>query len=120
MSIAWVTLAPRSMAILVAAPIWPCSEPMMRRRMIQFPSDSDLGLTGFDDFRHGDAQAVFHENDLAARHETIVDVDVYRFADLAIELDDRSLAKLQQLAHFHARFPEHGDGDRHVEHRFEI
>src|SRR5450631_34226 len=98
MSTAWVTFAPRPIAILVAAPLWPCNAPIIRRRMIQFPSDSALGLTGFDDFRHGDAQAVFHENDLAARHEAIVDVDVDGLADLAIELDDRSLAELQQLA----------------------
>ena len=34
---ACVTLAPRSIAILVAAPIWPCRLPMMRRRMSVIP-----------------------------------------------------------------------------------
>ncbi len=34
MSPAWVTLAPRSIAILVAAPIWPFNPPMMSSRMI--------------------------------------------------------------------------------------
>ena len=35
---AWVTFAPRSIAILVAAPIWPFSPPTMRSRMAIAPS----------------------------------------------------------------------------------
>jgi hypothetical protein len=33
---AWVTFAPRSIAILVAVPIWPFSPPTIRRRMVLF------------------------------------------------------------------------------------
>src|SRR5277367_4312666 len=96
MSAACVTLAPRSIAIFVAAPIWPCRLPTMRSRMIRILSCSvqSLRLTGLDDFRHRDAEAILDQNHFAARDEAIVYVDVDRFADFAVELDDGSPAQL--------------------------
>ena len=78
-------------------------------------------LAGFDDFRHGHAQPVFHQHDFAARHQPVVHIDVDGFADLAVELDDGALAQLEQLADFHRAFAQHGgDRDRHVEHGFQV
>src|SRR5205814_10718183 len=45
-----------------------------------------LDLSCFDDFRHGHAQAVFHQHHFAARDQPVIDVDVDGFADLAVEL----------------------------------
>src|SRR5580765_4275259 len=108
--LACATLTPLSSAILVAAPIWPLSCPTMRRRM-----GSSLSPLGFDDFGHGDAEAILDEDDFAAGDETVVDVNIDGFADLAVELDDHAAAEFQQLRHFHGRLAEHGrDVDRHV------
>src|SRR5580658_2708706 len=98
MSLACVTFAPRSIAIFVAAPIWPCNPPTMSRRMIysfRF-AVRILGLTCFDDFRHGDAEAVFDEDDFAARDQAVVDVDVDRLADFSVKFDNRAPAELQE------------------------
>ncbi len=74
-----------------------------------------------DDLRHGDAELVLDQHHLAARHQTIVDVDVDRLADLAVELEHRARAELEQLADLHARASEHGGHlHRHVEHGFEV
>src|SRR6185436_13614923 len=97
---AWATFAPLSIAILVAAPIWPFSCPTMRRRMLcsdQFV----LRALALDDFRHGDAEAILDQHHFAAGDETVVDVDVDGFADLAVELDDHPGRQLQELRHFH-------------------
>ena len=60
-------------------------------------------------------------HNLAARDQTVVDIDVDGFADLAVELDDGPLAQFQELADFHPRFAEHGrHRDRNVEHGFEV
>src|SRR5258708_4799263 len=60
-----------------------------------------------DDFGHRHAQPVVDDHDFAARHQPVVDIDVDRLADLAIELDDGAAAELQQLAHLHGRAAEH-------------
>ena len=102
---AWVTFAPRSIAILVAAPIWPFRPPTMRRRMVLFLLVSSLRSSdaGLDDFGHGDAQPVFDQHDFAARHQAVIHIDVDGFAHLAVEFDHRALAQLEQLADFHRR-----------------
>src|SRR6476620_8261028 len=103
---AWVTEAPLSIAILVAVVSWPFSVPTMRSRMlVSCPSvradhARAVVLSAFrlDDFRHGDAELVFHQHDFAARHQPVVDVDVDRLADLAVELQDGAGPELEQLA----------------------
>src|ERR1700676_2164993 len=130
-SSAWVTDAPLSMAILVAVVSWPFSVPTMRSRMvISCPScragqarilKKPLAAFRLDDFRHGHAKLVFHQNHLAARHQPVVDVDVDGFADAAIEFEDGAGPELQQFADIHLGAAEHrGDLHRHVEHRLEI
>src|SRR5579864_1983197 len=61
------------------------------------------------------------DDDFTARHEPVVNVDVDRFADLAVELNDRAAAQLQQLTDLHIGATEHGrDLNRNVVNRFEI
>src|SRR6266568_2613462 len=108
---AWVTLAPLSIASLVAVVSWPFKVPTIRRRMASFLSAS-LHLSPragrgrkrrrastalrLDDFGHGHAELVLDQHHLAA-------------------------AELEQLADLHARAPEHRRHlHRHVEHRLEI
>jgi len=69
-------------------------------------------LPRFDDFRHGHAEPVLDEDDLAARDKAVVDIDVDRLADLAVELDDGTAAELEELADLHGGAPEDG-GDLH-------
>src|SRR6185437_12362473 len=95
MSTAWVTRAPRSIAILVAAVSWPCSCPTIRSLMV-LSSRRQLRLTRLDDFGHGDAEPILDQNDLAACDQAVVDVDVDRLAEHG------------------------GHRDGHVEHRFQI
>src|SRR5215211_4696751 len=74
-----------------------------------------------DDFSHGDAELLLDQHDFAARDQPVVDVDVDRLADLAVELEHCTRAEPQQVADVHAGAPEHGgDLHRHVEYRFEI
>src|SRR3954464_9972821 len=74
-----------------------------------------------DDFRHGHAELVFHQNHLAARHQAVIDVNVDGFADSAVELEHGTGSKLQQLPHVHLGTAEHrGNLHRHVENSFEI
>src|SRR5258707_6275711 len=124
LSAAWVTVAPLSIAILVAVVSWPLSVPTMRSRMFLFLfrcSPSASRALGLDDFRHGHAELFFHQHDFAAGHQAVVDVDVDGLADLAVELEHRAGPELEQVADLHARAAEHGrDLDRHVEHRFEV
>src|SRR3569832_2408786 len=82
---AWVTFAPRSMAILVAAPIWPLRPPTMRRRMMFAPAKS-IRLTNFDDFRHGDAQPVFDQDDFAACDQAVIDIVVDGYTHQTVQL----------------------------------
>src|SRR5579871_3210426 len=105
------------MAILPAVVMCPSSEPTIRRRMKARPLppacrrplfDADLGrLVRLDDLRHRDAEPFVDDDDLAACDQTIVDIDIDRLADLAIELDDGAAAELEQLAHLHGRAAEH-------------
>src|ERR1041385_5633632 len=109
---AWVTEAPLSIAILLAVVSWPPSVPTIRSRMLPLR---------LDDFRHGHAKLVLDENDLAARDQTVVDVDVDGFADLAVELEHGAGAEAQQFADLHAGAAEHrGHLHRHVEHGFQV
>jgi hypothetical protein len=72
-------------------------------------------------FRHGHAELLLDEDDLAAGHQAIVDINVDRLADLAVELEHRARADLEEIVDLHARAAEHGGNlDRNVEHRFEI
>src|SRR5439155_24209911 len=130
-SSAWVTEAPLSMAILVAVVSWPFNVPTMRSRMSISCSSVRAGharsveraLAAFrlDDFRHGYAELVFDQDHLAARDQAVVDVDVDRLADAAIELEHGARPELQQLADVHLGAAEHGrDLHRHVEHRLEV
>src|SRR4051812_32416493 len=73
---AWVTDAPRSMAILVAVVSWPLSVPTMRSRIGLVPF-------GLDDFRHRHAELFLDQHHFAAGDQAVVDVDVDRLADLA-------------------------------------
>src|SRR5713226_1005982 len=74
-----------------------------------------------DDFRHGDTEFFFHQHDFAARDQAVVDVDVDRLADLAVELEHRARSELEQLADVHPGAAEHGrDLHRNVENGFEI
>src|SRR5664279_260095 len=130
-SSACVTEAPLSMAILVAVVSWPFSVPTMRSRMVISCSSvracyariakKASGAFRLDDFRHGHAKLVFHQNHLATRHQPVVDVDVDGFADAAIEFEHGAGSELQQLADVHLGAAEHGrDLYRHVEHGFEV
>src|SRR5204862_2400338 len=110
---ACVTLAPLFIAILVATVSWPCSVPTIRRRMCSTPFR-------LDDFRHGHAELFLDQHDFAACDQPVVDVDVDRLADLAIELQHGAGSELQQLADIHAGAPEHGRHlHRDVEYRLE-
>src|SRR5882672_10165054 len=130
-SSAWVTEAPFSMAILVAVVSWPFSVPTMRSRMVISCSsvrarhapcrERASGAFRLDDFRHGYAKLVFHQHDLAARHQPVVDIDVDGFADSAIEFQHRAGPELQQFTDIHLGAAEHRRNlHRHVEHRFQV
>src|SRR6202035_5468622 len=130
-SSAWVTEAPLSMAILVAVVSWPFSVPTMRSRMSVSCSSVRArqaryrqrasGAFRLDDFRHGDAELVFHQNHFATRNQPVVDIDVDRLADPAVELQYRTGSELQQFADIHLGTAEHGRNlHRHVEHGFQI
>src|SRR5580704_16240198 len=130
-SSAWVTEAPLSMAILVAVVSWPFSVPTMRSRMVISCSSvraryarivkRALGTFGLDDFRHGHAELVFHQNHLTPRHQPVVDVDVDGLADAAVEFEHGAGSELQQLADIHLGAAEHRRNlHRHIEHGFQI
>src|SRR5690349_1021968 len=149
---AWVTVAPLSIAILVAVVSWPLRVPTIRRRIVGLrlfwlrssicewrmaSSDERKGGRSpfaarysprgassplrLDDFRHRHAELVLDQDDLAARDQAVVDVDVDGFADLAIELEHGAGTDIEKLAHLHVSAAEHGrDLHRNVEHRFEV
>src|SRR4051794_12773532 len=123
---ACVTVAPLSMASLVASVSWPQSVPTIRRRISRYPSRySDAAGASrplrLDHFRHGPAEFLLDQHDFAARDQPVVDVDVDRLADLAVELEHCTRAEPQQVADVHPGAAEHGgDLHRHVEYRFEI
>src|SRR5690606_5760196 len=74
---AWATLAPPSIAILVAVLSWPSSAPIMSRRIL-------ASLLWLDDFGHGLAELAVYPRDLAACDVLLSDDYFYRFADRAI------------------------------------
>jgi hypothetical protein len=53
-----------------------------------------------DNFRHGHAELVLDENDFAPSDLTVVDVNVDRLADLAVEFEHGAGAELEQFADF--------------------
>src|SRR5580698_1946223 len=123
-SAACVTVAPLSIASLVAVVSWPLSVPTIRSRIVSFllryppPASRPFRL---DDFRHRYAELFFDQNDLAASDQAVVDVDVDRLADLAVKFEHRTGAELEQIVDFHSRASEYRrDLDRNVEYRFEI
>src|ERR1700730_13295331 len=128
-SSAWVTVAPLSMAILVAVLRWPFSVPTMRSRILiscssvrasHAPSIT-LGAFRLDDFRHGHAKLVFHQHYLAARHQPVVDINVDGFADAPVEFEHGTGPEFQQFADVHLGTAEHGRNlHRHVEHGFQV
>src|SRR3981081_1924666 len=130
-SSAWVTDAPLSMAILVAVVSWPFNGPTMRSGMViscrlfapvvRRTVKRASGAFRLDDFRHGHAKLVFHQNHLAARHQPVVDVDVDGFADAGIAAEHGAGADLQQFADIHLRAAKpRRDLHRHVEHGFQV
>src|SRR5450755_287900 len=120
------------MAILVAVVSWPFNVPTMRSRMViscssvraryaRIAKKEPLGAFRLDDFRHGHAKLVFHQNHFAARHQPVVDIDVDCFADAAIEFEHGAGPEFQQFADIHLRAAEHGrDLHGHVEHGFQV
>jgi hypothetical protein len=70
----------------------------------------NLSLFGgiFNNFRHGNAQLVINDNHLAAGNQIVVDINVYRLADFAVEFDNRPFVQLQQLTDLHLAFAENG------------
>ena len=79
-------------------------------------------MNGFYVKEHHVMQALDSAKDGALEEgQAVIDIDVDGFADLAVELDDGALAQLEKLADFHAALAQHGrNGDRHVEHRFQV
>src|SRR5665213_2811594 len=130
-SSAWVAEAPLSMAILVAVVSWPFSVPTIRSRMLVSCSSvrarqaryrlKASGAFRLDDFRHGDAELVFHQNYFATRDQPVIDIDVDRLADAPVELEHGTGPEFQQFADVHLGTAEHGRNlHRHVEHGFQI
>src|SRR5436190_20959239 len=115
----WLTLAPVDIAILTATESCPLNFPTTRSRIGDLPRYTPAlsrRVAVLDDFRHGHAQALVDDDDLAASDQTVVDVDVDGLADLAIELQHRTGAQLQQLRHRQAgAAQDRGDVDRDVE-----
>src|SRR3954469_13576651 len=97
---ACVTVAPLSMASLVASVSWPRSVPTIRRRMVLVSSLTSFSL---DHLGHGHAELFFDQHDFAARDQPVVDVDVDRLADLAVEFQHGARAETQQIADVHPR-----------------
>src|SRR5437764_8845510 len=120
----WLTLAPALIAIFTAVASCPFSCPTTRSRIFYSPSDrapSGRAVAVLDDFRHGHAQPLVDDHDLAARHQAVVHIDVDRLADLAVEFEHAALPELKQLGDREAGAAEHGgDVHRHVEHRRQV
>src|SRR5579863_3907387 len=125
MSAAWVTVAPFSIAILVAVVSWPLSVPTIRSRMTKFLCLGGVGRTSIafrlDDFGHCYAELFLDQDHFAAGNQPVVDVDVDRLADLAVKFEDAAGAEFEQVVDFHARAPEHrGNLHRNVEDSLEL
>src|SRR5262252_2264729 len=77
-------------------------------------------LHRFDDFGHGYAELVLDEDNFAAGDEAVVDIDVDRFAHLAIEFEHGAGTKIEQVADLHASAAQHRrDLHGNVKYRFE-
>src|SRR3954452_14360515 len=91
---ACVTVAPLSMASLVASVSWPRSVPTIKRRMglgpSWYPAASCSAPLRLDHFGHRDAELLLDQHDFTARDEAIVDVDIDCLADLAVEFEHRT------------------------------
>ncbi len=87
--------------VLVAAESWPARFPMIRTR-IGFPQPSGI----LDDFSHGHAEAIVDDDNLSARDQTRVDVDVDGFTDPAVQFEHRTGAELEQFGDFDCRAPD--------------
>src|SRR3546814_9391215 len=86
---AWVsTMMPLSVSLLAAAAI------------------------GLDDLRHGDAEVLFHHDQLTTGDQPVVHVAVDRLAHIAVELDDGAAAQPQELAARQVGLTEHSRRDR--------
>ena len=93
----------------------------VRRRLNRQNACSAKLQSPLDDFRHGHAEPLVDQHHLAACDKAVVDQDVDRLADAAIELEHRARRELQKVADRHARVAEHRrDCDRHVEDLLEI
>ena len=74
-----------------------------------------------DDFSHRDAKALIDHHNLAARDEAVVDIDVDRFADLAVQFKHRAAREAQQRGNVDIGLAEHClDVNRDVEDRRKI
>jgi hypothetical protein len=93
-----------------------------QRAMIRTRIAASRCPIGLDDLRHGHTKtAVVHHHHLATRDQAVVDVDVDRFAELAVQFDHRAAAKFQQLAHLHRCLAEHRThSDRNVIDRLQL
>src|SRR5262249_35174330 len=80
-----------------------------------------LVVIRLDDFRHGHPELVLDKYYLAAGNQPIVDVDVDRLPDLAVEFEHRAGSELEQVADFHVCAAQHGRNlNWNVEHGFEV
>src|SRR5580700_5715655 len=117
---AWVTDAPLSIAILVAVVSCPLRVPTISSRMSCLRCDYCVparrspdcaccpsAAIRLDDFRHGDAELLLDQHHLAARHQPVVDIDVDRLADPAIELQHGAGGEIEKIADVHAGPPQH-------------
>ncbi len=100
------------MAILVAVVSWPLRVPDDERRMCSVPCpvlvrEALSDAFGLDDFGHGHAELVLDQDDFAARHQAVIDVDVDRFADPAVEFEHHARPEVEQAADVHLRAAEH-------------
>ena len=59
---------------------------LVRKPVPTFRDHALTALVRIDDFRHGDAELVLDQHDLAARHQAVIDIDVDRLADAAVQL----------------------------------
>jgi len=59
---------------------------LLRRNGSEFSERALVSLT-FDDFGHGHAKPVFDDDNFAARNQSVININVDGFPDLAVEFD---------------------------------
>src|SRR5690606_7013410 len=101
----WRTAAPLAAASRAATEISGRSPPTRSTLMPALQAACSVAL---HDLGHGDAEMVVHDQHLATRDQAVVDVDLDRLTDLAVELDHRPAPKPEELAHRHRRLAENG------------